>query len=80
MKQKLANWRWRIVGLAIAIIAIRAVVSITFSVTVAGDAAPKSGFQAFVTALDTLCLVLVVVAIAAFVWYGRIYRARVPTE
>ena len=35
---------------------------------------------AVITAVDSVCIVLAVIAVVGFVLYGRIYNARVPTE
>ena len=82
MKVKLAQWRWRLVGITLAIVAVRIVAAVAWATLGDGDgpAADGGGRLALITALDALALALVGPIIAAFVLYGRIYRARVPTE
>ncbi len=76
MRQKLAIWRWRLVGLAIAVIVIRVIASLAFGVIESESAL----FAGLVAVLGIVFIVLAVLAIVGFVWYGRIYNARVPTE
>ena len=77
VKRWLAVRRWRLLWTAVALAAIR----------IAGAAALRfaggdgGGWPAAaLTAGDAVIIVLAVVAAVAFVQYGRIYRARVPTE
>ena len=76
VRQKLAIWRWRLVGLAIAVIVIRVIASLAFGVIESESAL----FAGLVAVLGIVFIVLAVLAIVGFVWYGRIYNARVPTE
>ncbi len=76
VRQKLAIWRWRLVGLAIAVIVIRVIASLAFGVIESESAL----FAGLVVVLGIVFIVLAVLAIVGFVWYGRIYNARVPTE
>lgn len=73
VKVKLAQWRWRLVVAALGVVGVR----IAAGVVGAGDGGVG---RAVVTVMDAVGLALVGVIIAAFVLYGRIYRARVPTE
>ena len=76
VRQKLAIWRWRLVGLAIAVIVIQVIASLAFGVIESESAL----FAGLVAVLGIVFIVLAVLAIVGFVWYGRIYNARVPTE
>ena len=80
VKVKLAQWRWRLVGITLAIVAIRIIAAVAWAALGDGPVADGGGRLALITALDALALALVGPIIAAFVLYGRIYRARVPTE
>ena len=80
MKEMLAVGRWRIVGVLISLVVIRVIASNVFRLT---GIEQGDGFDvrlALVTAVDSVCIVLAVIAIVGFVLYGRIYNARVPTE
>ena len=76
MRQKLAIWRWRLVGLASAVIVIRVIASLAFG-AIESESALSAGL---VVVFGIVFIVLAALAIAGFVWYGRIYNARVPTE
>ena len=73
VKVKLAQWRWRLVAAALGVVGVRIVAGIIL----AGDGGVG---LAVVTVMDAVGLALLGLIIAAFVLYGRIYRARVPTE
>ncbi len=80
MKEMLAVGRWRIVGVLMSLVVIRVIASIGFRLA---GMEQGDGFDvqlAVVTAVDSVCIVLAVIAIVGFVLYGRIYNARVPTE
>ncbi len=80
MKEMLAVGRWRIAGVLISLVVIRVIASIGFRLI---GIEQGDGFDvrlALVTAVDSVCIVLAVIAIVGFVLYGRIYNARVPTE
>ena len=80
MKEMLAVGRWRIAGVLISLVVIRVIASIGFRLI---GMEQGDGFDvrlAVVTAVDSVCIVLAVIAIVGFVLYGRIYNARVPTE
>ena len=75
MKRWLALRRWRIAGLTIGLVAVRVLIAI--GIEMVGGA---RGLPALTTVLDVLALGLAVVAVVAFVQYGRLFNARVPTE
>ena len=80
MKEMLAIGRWRIAGVLISLVVIRVIASIGFRLI---GMEQGDGFDvrlALVTAVDSVCIVLAVIAIVGFVLSGRIYNARVPTE
>ena len=80
MKEMLATGRWRIVGVLISLVVVRVIASLGFGLA---GMEPGDGFDlrlAVITAVDSVCIVLAVIAVAGFVLYGRIYNARVPTE
>ena len=77
IKRWLAVRRWRLLWAAVALVAIRiaGVAALRFA---GGD---DDGLPAAaLTACDAVIIALAVIAAVAFVQYGRIYRARVPTE
>ncbi len=80
MKRWLAARRWWLAAFTIVLVVVRiAVAASVGSVVSGGDG--RGDAVAFVTAiLDVLALGLAVVALVAFVQYGRIFRSRVPTE
>ena len=80
MKRWLALRRWWLGGFTVALVLIRVA-----SAAVLGGfglSAPElaRGVSAAFTVYDVLCLALAMVTAAAFVQYGRIFNARVPTE
>lgn len=77
MKEALAVRRWWIVGLAGVLLTVR--ISVAITLRLLGSEPAGAGLAALV-ACDAACLVLGTVAIVAFVLYGRIYNARIPTE
>ena len=80
MKRWLAVRRWWIVGLTASLVAVRVTIAASAKL-VATDARTSGDAVAVVTAvLDVLALGMAVVALVAFVQYGRIFKARVPTE
>lgn len=72
--------RWWIAGLIAALAAVRVAVAGVFALIGSEPADRGGGLVALLAALDAVCLALAVVAIVAFVQYGRIYNARIPTE
>ena len=80
MKRWLAVRRWWIVGLTTSLVAVRIAIAAGAKL-VATDARTSGDAVAVATAvLDVLALGMAVVALVAFVQYGRIFKARVPTE
>lgn len=77
MPEILAARRWWIVALAVALATARIIAAITIS-RLGGE--PAGAGLAALTACDVACLLLAIIAIIAFVLYGRIYNARIPTE
>ena len=77
MKRMLAVRRWWIVGLILALVVVRVVAAAALNLL--GSAAADVG-QAALIAVDVTCLILAVVAVVAFVQYGRLFNARIPTE
>lgn len=79
MKRWLALNRWRLLlGLGV-VLGLRVVLAIAFAVS-AADLVPTAIRVAIVTLWDVAMCILIVIAIAAFVQYGRIYNPRIPTE
>ena len=80
MKRWLAVRRWWLAAITIVLVVVRIAIAASVGSIVSG-ADGRSDAVALVTAvLDVLALGLAVVALVAFVQYGRIFRARVPTE
>ena len=80
MKRWLAVRRWWLAAITIVLVVVRIAIAASVGSIVSG-ADGRSDAVALVTAvLDALALGLAVVALVAFVQYGRIFRARVPTE
>ena len=80
MKRWLAVRRWWLAAITIVLVVVRIAIAASVGSIVSG-ADGRSDAVALVTAvLDVLALGLTVVALVAFVQYGRIFRARVPTE
>ena len=77
IKRWLAVRRWRLLWAAVALVAIR--IAGAAALRFAGGAAGGLPAAAL-TACDVVIVALAVIAAIAFVQYGRIYRARVPTE
>ncbi|MCE2501938.1 MAG: hypothetical protein J4G13_13905 [Dehalococcoidia bacterium] len=80
MKRALAVRRWWIAGATVALVAVRIAIAAAFSLFGREPADLGGVIAAALTVVDILCLALTVVAIVAFVQYGRIFRTRVPTE
>ena len=80
MKRWLAVRRWWLAAITVVLVVVRIAIAASFGSIVSG-ADGRSDAVALVTAvLDVLALGHAVVALVAFVQYGRIFRARVPTE
>ena len=80
MKRRLALRRWWIAGAAAGLVAVRILIAV--GIETLGDSADNGarGLLALTAALDVLTLAVAVVAAVAFVQYGRLFNARVPTE
>ena len=74
MKRRLALRRWWIAGFTAGLVAVRILIAVVT------EWLDGSGLPALTVALDVLALGLAVVAVVAFVQYGRLFNARVPTE
>lgn len=80
MKRWLALRRWRIVGVTIGLVSVRILTAIGIETLGAAAGSAARGLTVLTAALDVLVLGLAVVAVVAFVQYGRLFNARVPTE
>ena len=80
MKRWLALRRWWIAGLALGLLAVRVAVAAGIGLVGPSGVWQSPALSAATAALDVLTLALAVVALVAFVQYGRIFNARVPTE
>lgn len=80
MKEWLAWQRRRLVWCVVGAVAVR--IAATLLLRFAGGAAASGETARLIvlTALDLGIIALAITAAIAFVQYGRIYRARVPTE
>lgn len=77
IKRWLAVRRWRLLRVTAALVAIR----IVGAALLRFDRGDGGGWPAAaLTAGDVVIIALTVIVAIAFVQYGRIYRARVPTE
>ncbi len=80
MKRWLAVRRWWFAAMTVTLVAVRIGIAVGVGPVVA-DVDGRADAVALVTAvLDVLVLGLAVFSLVAFVQYGRIFRARVPTE
>lgn len=80
MKRWLALRRWWIAGVTAGMVAVRILVAIGIETLDTAGGSGARGLPAFTAALDVLAVGLTVVAVVAFVQYGRLFNARVPTE
>ncbi len=80
MKRWLALRRWWIAGVTAGLVTVRILIAVGIeALGIAGDSGSR-GLPALTAALDVLALGLAIVAVVAFVQYGRLFNARVPTE
>ena len=80
MKRWLALRRWWIAGVTAGLVTVRILIAVGIeALGIAGDGGSR-GLPALTAAIDVLALVLAIVAAVAFVQYGRLFNARVPTE
>ncbi len=80
MKRKLARRRWWIAGFAIVLVVVRIIIAAGMEIFGTAEADRNSALSVVIAAWDLLSLGLAVTTVVAFVQYGRIYNARVPTE
>lgn len=80
MKRRLALNRWRLLWVLIGSAACRVILAIVFRLAVSDAAIPGAVKLVAATVFDVALLGLAVVVLIAFVQYGRIYNARIPTE
>ena len=80
MKRWLALRRWRIAGVTVGLVAVRILIAIGIETLGIAGGSGSRGLAALTSVLDVLALGLAVVAVVAFVQYGRLFNARVPTE
>ena len=80
MKRWLALKRWRLLWTLVAAAVARIILAIAFSLAGSQAVMPNSARLAISTLFDIALLALAVTVIIAFVQYGRLYNARIPTE
>ena len=80
VKRWLAVRRWRLLGAAVALVVIRIAGAAALRFAGGDDDGGGRWPAAALTGCDAVIIALAVIAAIAFVQYGRIYRARVPTE
>ena len=80
MKRWLALNRWRLLWALIGSAACRVVLAIAFRLAGSEGAIPGTVKLAVTAVSDVALLALAVAVLTAFVQYGRIYNARIPTE
>ncbi len=79
MKRWLALQRWRLLLATIVVVCLRIILGFAF----ASDVGEQLGAPArltVTTVLDVAMCAGIVATIVAFVQYGRIFNARIPTE
>lgn len=80
MKRWLALNRWRLLWALIGSAACRVVLAIAFRLAGGDGAILGTAKLVAATVFDVALLALAVAVLTAFVQYGRIYNARIPTE
>ena len=80
MKRWLALRRWRLLLLTVAVVGLRVILSLVFHFVDNERPAILAARLPTLTACDVAMCALAVATIVAFVHYGRLYNARVPTE
>ena len=80
MKRWLAVRRWWIAGSTAGLVAVRILIAIGIQLFAAAGEDRGGGLPALTAVLDVLLIGMAVVALVAFVQYGRLFNARVPTE
>ena len=80
MKRWLALRRWRLLVLTAVAVALRIILAVVFHFVDSERPTALAAQLAMLTACDVAMCALAIAAIVAFVQYGRLYNARVPTE
>ncbi len=80
MKRWMALHRWLLLWVLIGSAAGRVLLAIAFRLTESEAAIAGTAKLVLATAFDVALLGLAVLVLIAFVQYGRIYNARIPTE
>ena len=80
MKRWLALRRWWVAGFTAGLVAVRILIAVVMEWLGVAGGGGGSGLPALTIILDVLAVGLAVVAVVAFVQYGRLFNARVPTE
>ena len=80
MKRWLALNRWRLLWALIGSAACRVILAIAFRLIGSEGAMQGTAKLVVATVFDVALLALAVAVLIAFVQYGRIYNARIPTE
>ena len=80
MKRWLALNRWRLLWALVGLTAGRVLLAIAFRLIGSEAVMPGTAKLAVATVFDVALLGLAIVVLTAFVQYGRIYKARIPTE
>ena len=80
MKRWLAVRRWWIAGATAGLVVVRILIAIGIQSLGAVAEGSGRGLSVLTAALDVLALGMAVAALVAFVQYGRLFNARVPTE
>ena len=80
MKRWLARNRWRLLWALAGAAGCRIILAIAFRLAGSEGAMAGTARLVVATVFDVALLGLAVVVLIAFVQYGRIYNARIPTE
>ncbi len=80
VKRRLALSRWWLGGFTVALVLIRVAVAAGLGELGLKASGLANGVSAVLAAYDLLCVVMAVATVVAFVQYGRIFNARIPTE
>ena len=72
--------RWRLLLLTAGVVGLRVILSLVFHFVDGERPAMLAARLATLTACDVAMCALAVATVVAFVQYGRLYNARVPTE
>ena len=80
MKRWLALNRWRLLWVLADAAACRIILAIAFRLVASEGTMPGTARLVMTTVFDLALLSLAVAVLIAFVQYGRLYNARIPTE